>query len=217
MKLDVPLYHQKDGSYDCGPICLRMLLSYYGRDIGDEEIIQSFTYLENGISIPELGSYMLKNGFDAEIVTLNPHLFSYNMLGLSDQAAIRQHLANRILQHKKEERKIVNQHMIDFMDQGGTLRLKIPDAADLHSELEAGRPVLASMITLYLEQHCGYNFHFTIVTGLDADHVYVNDPLKNETKPSQYAWPRDGFFYAMHCAAFGDVDNDSLLLLRPKN
>ncbi len=38
MKLDIPLYIQPENSNDCGPITLKMIFSYFGKEFNEEKI-----------------------------------------------------------------------------------------------------------------------------------------------------------------------------------
>ena len=215
MQLDVPLFRQNEDSSDCGPTCLRMLLAYHGQTVSYNDIASSFVHVNSGVGIAQLGRYMLEKGFDAEIVLLNPHIFSFDMQGLSDQALIKQHLIDRKAIVKTDDHKIVAQHLIDFIDKGGTYRLKVPDADDIKYELSQKRPLISLMTTRYLHGLTGFNFHFNVITGLSGDMISVNDPAW-DICGGQHTLLLDTYLYAMHASAFGDLDNDSLLLIKPR-
>ena len=75
-QLNVPLIRQAVMSSDCGPAALAMLLEYYGVEYVFEEMKKELGVYSWGTVAPQLGTYLLKHGFEAEIVTMHPSLFS---------------------------------------------------------------------------------------------------------------------------------------------
>ncbi len=74
MILKVPLIRQEKDTYVCVLAALSMILKYHGRDI-------SITDLERdedakGTDMGAIGTYLLKHGFDAEVVMFHPRLFT---------------------------------------------------------------------------------------------------------------------------------------------
>ena len=76
MILDVPLIQQEEGTKDCGIIGLEMLLRYHKINTPYSELKKELVVDQTGTYAPQLGSYLIKKGFDIEIVTLNPGLFT---------------------------------------------------------------------------------------------------------------------------------------------
>ena len=76
-KLNVPIILQDKESVACGLSCLSMLLNYYGIKKSVSEIKKHIkVYDEIGTYVPQLGKYLIENGFEVEIITMNPHLFT---------------------------------------------------------------------------------------------------------------------------------------------
>jgi ABC-type bacteriocin/lantibiotic exporter with double-glycine peptidase domain len=53
-----------------------MLLEYYGIEYEYKKLRKEIGVLRWGTSAPQLGSWLLKHGFDVEIVTMHPALFN---------------------------------------------------------------------------------------------------------------------------------------------
>jgi ABC-type bacteriocin/lantibiotic exporter with double-glycine peptidase domain len=60
MKLDVPSYRQTKDSIECGAICIKMILSFYDIELSKEEIRDNFDFYGYGLSMPQLGSFFIK-------------------------------------------------------------------------------------------------------------------------------------------------------------
>ena len=77
MMLDIPVIRQEKDSLDCGLACLSMLLGYYNIKKTVLDLKRDIKVYDGvGTYVPQLGRYLLDNGFEVEIVTINPHLFT---------------------------------------------------------------------------------------------------------------------------------------------
>ncbi len=208
MKLVVPLVRQEKKSHDCGLAGLAMILEYYGQKTSVEEIKKELHVYENlGTYAPQIGKYLINKGFEVEIVTLNPYLFTLSM-NHDEQITYFEEL----LERATTEKFIVPlQHFLDFLKAGGKINIKIPDETDLREEISHERPVGALLTTNFLHnKKANFNFHFNIVTGIDEKNVFVNDPdMQGEQK-----YLIKDFFYGIYASAAGDIDNASLIKIR---
>ena len=92
MKLSIPLIQQIHNSSDCGLACVAMILQYYGIEKSMDELREDIKIYEGvGSYAPNLGKYVLSQGFDVEIVTMNPYLFSQAHTQLS-QSELLEHI-----------------------------------------------------------------------------------------------------------------------------
>jgi len=59
-----------------------------------------------------------------------------------------------------------------------------------------------------------FNFHFNVVTGIDDNYVYVNDPLW-DGRGGKNKYTITEFLYGLYASAYGDLDNASLIKIKP--
>lgn len=65
MKLDVPIIRQEKDSVDCGLACLSMLMKYSGIEKSLSELKKEIKVYEGmGTYAPQLGKYLVENGFN---------------------------------------------------------------------------------------------------------------------------------------------------------
>jgi len=116
---------------------------------------------------------------------------------------------------KEQDRKVIG-HFIEFLSVGGKVRAKRPTEDDIVSEISQGRPVGALLTTNFLsEVEPKFNFHFNLVTGIEGELVYVNDPMWDE-RGGKKAYPIEDFFFGLYASSYGDLDNGCLILARLK-
>lgn len=223
--LNVPILRQSEGSKDCGPICVSMILRYYSiiRDPAqvteeirsfDKDMVlpkDSFTYM------PQLGSYFIKQGFKAEIVTFSPYLFvqkDKEIVSILDRLT---RFYNDVKDKPvSDEIKRPAKYFVDFIKRGGNVTVKIPDEADIRSELASSRPILTGLTSNFLypkQKDPGFNFHGNVITGIDDKYVYVNDPYADERGGMRKHLIIE-FLFGIHAAAFGAPDNASILKVK---
>ena len=86
----------------------------------------------------------------------------------------------------------------------------------MREELDAKRPVGALLTSNMLSgSKPVFNFHFNLITGIDGQHIYVNDPMWDE-RGGKKKYKITDFFYALYASAYGDLDNASFLKVRPR-
>ncbi len=215
MRLDVPLIRQPKDSVDCVICGVGMLLAYHGQPKDFQRLKSEIATDATGSYAPQLGSYLSRQGFDVEITSLHPKLFTRNDIGASQDEILQrfQFLAEK---EKIDQNKLVINHFIDFMKTGGIMTPKIPCLDDILQELKANRPLGALMTTRFLtDTQPKFNFHFVVITGYEEGKVYVNDPMWDEAGGRQ-AHDVKEFFYGLYASAFGDLDNACLIKVRPR-
>ncbi|MGV8150138.1 MAG: cysteine peptidase family C39 domain-containing protein [Candidatus Woesearchaeota archaeon] len=215
MKLDVPLVLQAQGSQDCGIAGLSMILKYYDINKDIEEIKKDMHYDGKFYYIPQLGTYLINQGFNVELITQHPGLFTLQdkNLTISELDARFELLKNN---SKNLQEKKVLEYFIEFINAGGSIKIKIPDETDIEKELLERRPLGAALTTNFMYQKTkkiSFNSHFQIITGIDETYVHVNDPIPDETGGRQKFHKKD-FFYGLYASAYADLDNASLMIIK---
>ena len=213
MKLDVPLVLQEKDSNDCGLAGICMILEYYNLKYSIEDLKTHLTVDETGTYAPQIGSFLIEKGFGVEIVTLNPRIFTNNDKELG-QSAIIDKFKKMLNESKSQQDKKILDYYIEFLNEGGKLKVKIPDAKDVLEEIKNKRPLGALLTTNFLSNSkpC-LNFHFNVITGIDDKFVYVNDPLP-DFRGGEKKYLIEDFFFGLHASCYGDIDNGSLIKVK---
>lgn len=215
MHLDVPLFRQEKDSKDCGIICVQMILAFYKKERSFQEIKNAIEVHEEGTYIPQLGSYLLKNGFDVEIMTLHPGLFTLQDIGAS-QEMIRERIEYLQTTATAEWDKKALQYFQEYLALGGILTPKIPDKKEIRKSVDKQEPVIVLLTSNFLtESKPTVNFHFNVITGYTDAEILHNDPL-DDHRGGKHATPTDLFFYGMYASLYGGLDNGSLMKIKKK-
>lgn len=213
MKLNVSLVRQEENTWDCGLAGISMFFKYYGIDVSYSQIKKDLIVYEKlGTFAPQIGSYLIKHGLEVEIVILNPYLFSLADKNKS-QKELLEYLEELLPKVTKERNKLAIGFFIDFLKDGGRLKIKIPEFEDIKQEIDKKRPVGALLTTRMLQNLSGFNFHFNIVKGYDENHIIALDPMWNE-QGGEFSYQIKDFMYALHSSAYGDPDNACLYLVK---
>jgi hypothetical protein len=216
MKLNVPLIKQTSiDSIDCGIAGMKMLFKFYKVKYSETELNNIHLYEGVGTYMPQLGEYLLSKGFEVEIITANPYLFTLQH-GKLNQKNLLKYLEECLANLKLERFREPLNFFIRFVKKGGKLTVKVPVKKDLIKEISEGRPVCALITSNFLLfDKAGFNFHFNVITGIDNKYVYVNDPVP-DYRGGKQKYALDDFFFALHSSAHGDLDNASLMKVRKK-
>lgn len=218
MKLKVPLHKQAKESVACGLACLKMLLEYHKVKTSMKELKSKIKLYKGGAYSLQLANYLISKGFDVEIITLNPKLFTKK----DENKKIDLIKRFSYLLHKKKGKKlklldrIGIKHFIKFVNNQGRIKIKIPDKKDIATEIKNKRPLLALLTTSFLKgDKPVFNFHYNIITGIDKEYVYVNDPLWDK-RGGKYKYRIEDFFFGLYSSNFGCVDNGCLIKIKKK-
>ena len=208
--IDVVMIRKPKDSVFCGIACLKMILEYYGIDISFDKLKNEVKPDSLGTYAPQLGSYLIKNGFDVEIVSMHPALFTNkDKCKNSDEIMVRLNGLSDCL--KSERNKKALRYFIDFLKIGGTIKVKSPCKDDISGEINEKRSVLALLTSNFLVgAKPNFDFNFNVVRGIDDKYVYVNDPSRNEHGGKQKHIVAD-FIYGVHASSYGDMDNGCLI------
>lgn len=210
MKLDMPLETQKKGSLDCGIISLLMVFKYFGIKKSFKDIQKELKVDEVGTYAPQMCTFMIKNGFSVELITQHPGIFTIKDRGKSQKEILRR-MEILLRKEKKGQNKKVLRYFIEFLKSGGKIKVKIPGVDDIRDSLKEKSPLIGLLTTIFLtEKNPKFNFHFNVVTGIDKDYVYLNDPLPDQRGGKKKCSLND-FLFGLYAASYGDLDNGSLL------
>lgn len=219
MKLQVRLIKQPRKSVDCGIACIAMLLDYYGVEYDYKKLRKDIGVLRWGTSSPQLGSWLLRNGFDVEIVTMHPALFNL-FSHFETKEALLKHLRSFRGKIKPRLNVIVLEHFIEFVQAGGKVTPRVPTVDDIKKELSAKRPLI-SLLTHWFLHDSGmkprFTFHFNVITGIDPKFIYVNDPDWGDELGGQHKHEIGNYLYAMYASAYGALDNASLMIVKKRS
>lgn len=215
MRLDVELITQDEKTVDCGLACVSMVMAYHGVEKSIPDLAREVDVKEKvGTYMPQLGTCLLRNGFSAEMVTMNPFAFTRSMADLPKDE-LSDHLFCIYKETQKDDLREAAGYFIEFLEEGGALDIKVPTVDDIVNELDAGRPSMTLLTSHFLlNDRPAYNFHFNVITGLEDGKVHVNDPLWN-FMGGKKSYPVDDFMYGIHAGAFGALDHASIMRVRP--
>ncbi len=216
MILSIPALKQSKDTLECGVVCLKMLLDFYEIPNEYSSLVKEFEFYDMGITTPQIGISLLEKGFEVEMVTLNPLILSTKNRDLEDNKEKMLEQLNTIHTTISDEGKKKSLgYLMDFINRGGILTAKIPNALDIKTEIENRRPVIALLTSNFLAGVIKFNFHFNLITGIDENLIYVNDPVSNHQGGEQ-KHKIDDYLFAIYASAFGDIDNASILKIRRK-
>ena len=213
MILNVPLIRQPKDSKECGIAGLAMILSYYGLDKSFDDLKSVINVDEIGTYAPQLGSYLIKNGLYTEIITMHPKLFTFKDKGM-DNKEILNHFQNLYPNLKSEQDKKVLEYFIEFLNNNGRINVKIPSKEDIIEEINNKRPICALLTSNFLlGDKPIFNFHFNVITGIDNEFIYVNDPLW-DNRGGRHKYLISDFFFGLYASILGDLDNGCLIKIK---
>ena len=212
MKLDVPLVRQPKDSVDCGVAVLNMITKYHGLDISYSGIRSKIRVFKDGTYCPQLGSLLIRLGFNVELVTFNPALFTLKDVGKTQGEVVR-HLQNLLETKKPTTDKRVIRFLLTFIKNGGVVTVKIPSEEDIKEEIESRRPLIVVLTSNFLvTSKPKFNLHFNVVTGIDEKYVYANDPAWDE-RGGKHKYLIPDYFYGIYASA-KDPDNPTFIKIR---
>ena len=210
IKLDVPLVMQDPKSNDCGLKCIEMVSKYYNKP----ELIENIGELnidETGVNISEIASYLLRYNFE---VTFN--VFSPEFFNIYDFTISKQNLKNYLkkLSYRSLEEKEWTEELIDFIDLGGKISVKIPDYTLINQSLLNNLLMIYNCTSrfIYTELSPKINYHFMIIKGINSNFVFINDPYKGDITMKY-----EHFLYSTYSISNNGFKSGGILIISPKN
>lgn len=198
--------HQDTGSLDCGPVCVQMILKYFGLEKDIILLKENLKYNENGTSIYDNGLVLMNAGLTVTAITAQPYLFPPDLnFNSKDSIFLRIQERSEKLTKYKEGLDV----MVNFLQKGGGIKVEIPKFVHIKNAIDNGNPVLALVYAQALGSKEG-GFHFVVVNGYNDEQVHITNPSKIATS----GWyPVEHFFYALHTSTTYDIDNGTLLVI----
>ncbi len=218
MKLSVPLIKQPTKSNDCGIACLAMLLAYYKIPYSYKDLRRSVKPYSWGTVTPQLGLFLLENGFDVEIVTMHPALFNLSSTFKNEKALI-QHFLKLKPSLKNSTDRIAINYFIKFVEAGGTVTPRIPNLSDIEKEISHKRPILSTLTHWFLTNTKlppRFSIHFNIITGISRNKVMMNDPDWGHPFAGKHIFGAEEYMYAIYASAKGGIDDACLMKVKKK-
>jgi hypothetical protein len=179
LTLDVPLIYQERNSLDCGPVCVQMVLQYFG-------INRSLDYLrrklwpqfwqKRGSYLADHGSLLLDEGYRVELVIDNRQLFPEPIMRVLNDNEITLPYIYDLLQNPEwatwhSELEVVKR----FLEKGGEIRCETPTLAHIKQSIDCGSPVIAHIYG-QLYPNTGVTSHAIVICGYEDDKLIIRDP-----------------------------------------
>lgn len=192
---------------------LEILLKYHGVKTNSKKLKKNIEVDGHGTYAPQLGSYLMKIGFDVDIVMLHPRLFTLKDTGMGNEAAY-DRFTSIMPDLRSDSEKTVIDYFIQYAQDGGSTTVKIPDEQDITNELLQGRPVVADLTTRFLRSvEPWFNLHFNLVTGIDRRFIYVNDPGDGRLGGRKRYLIKDWMF-GLHASTYAGFHEGTLMRVR---
>ncbi len=211
MKLKVPLIRQATDSSDCIFAALSMVLAYY-------KIVKPVSQLKAEIEdwfVPSVAIYLLELGFEVEIVTAHPKLFTLQNIKLSQKQIRKRFFDLQLMDANNHDDEMVLHYYIEFLDKGGRVKVAVPGIEDIGSEITAGRPLIAIIDQNILGgDYPGSYLHANTIVGYNSKEIHVLDPLWNEMG-GEKSWPIANYLYAITIGIRYDLDHGTLIKIHP--
>lgn len=208
----VPLYLQKLGSEDCGPIATLMILGYFDKTSDVKEVLTKVPRSYFGTTTFDNATVLLDYGLKVDLVTRNPLIFDGDFIRSKPSGKeVKQRINEVTKKEKKSERKEILEGLLTFINkENSKLKLDIPSKDIIIEALGRGKLILASIYAKALGVNQG-GYHFVVIAGIDKDKLLVLNPWP---KSRQESWEDiDEVVYAIHTSTMFDYDNGSILIV----
>ncbi len=166
MKFRVPFYKQTN-PINCGPISLKMIFSFFGKDKPLEEIEEKCRMKEGkAVSTVHLAICAVELGFKIK-------LFSRSLTPVMENLD-----ANFVKKNAEGNYiEIVNSMIEELKERDAELIEKSISLEEILSYLsETSIPIVLLDWNVIFPRFSGYNGHFVPVVGFDKENVYIHNP-----------------------------------------
>ncbi|HET7229596.1 MAG TPA: hypothetical protein VFJ16_06310 [Longimicrobium sp.] len=214
----------------CGPTCLRKVYSFYGVDMGLDELIASLERNEDGGTLAVfLGIAALKRGFRARIYSYDLRIFDPTWFALPP-ARLKEKIHGRFPYLSDAQRLRAAGAYIRFLEMGGELSFDELTPGLMKEIIDRDHPILAGLSATYLYRHSRERWddvlerlidddvrgeptgHFVVISGYDqwGRRLCVLDPFEHpEMDGGRQTVDANRLINAI---LLGDVTYDAVLL-----
>lgn len=213
--LDVPLIKQPDRSKECGLATLAMILDYHQVPVTLEELRIEIAVQDWGTAMPQLGLFLIRRGFRVNIITMHPALFDDGS-DFSSQSELLAYFQALQPQQETVRSSLELNYFIRFIQAGGQVVPRIPDDEVIEEEIRSGQPLIAPVSHRCLfksGQRPRFSGHYNVITGIDSQHIYVNDPDWEPPFGGRHRHAIKKYLYAIYANARPGLDNASLMTI----
>lgn len=176
-------YFPQEHAQTCGLASLRMILSCYGDDVAEKELLKSVKLHSYGVFTTDVGLLALERGYQVRIYTCHLPLLGSQKLPFGTKITAT-HLRRMVV---KPSHRMVYESWRRYLKKGGQLIWELPRASLLEDWLKKGVPCLINFNTAATGRFHRHwdNGHQVVVAGMDAQHRFVlldPDPEGDQAK-----------------------------------
>lgn len=148
-RLHLEILPQPDDT-TCGPTCLHAVYGYYGDSIPLEQVVAEVPALGGGGTLDvHLANHALRRGYLATIYTYNLRLFDPSWFSLPPSVVAQRLQAQRAFKGG-QRLSVATDAYLEFLEQGGELRLEDLTVRLIREHLRRGTPILTGLSSTYL-------------------------------------------------------------------
>jgi len=230
-KLKLQILSQPDDT-TCGPTCLHAVYNYFGDGIPLRNVVREVDTIRSGGTLGiMLAVHALRRGYKATIYSYNIRLFDPTWFELSSEEICEKLKAQSKIK-KREKLQVATHAYIDFLEQGGKLRMRDLTPRLLRKYLNRDIPILTGLSSTYLYQtkrEYGPSMkdddirgqpsgHFVVLRGYDRvkRSIHIADPLESNPYSSdhQYELSIDRVICAILLGIM--TDDANMIIIEPR-
>ncbi|MBP9691018.1 hypothetical protein KBD81_02965 [Candidatus Woesebacteria bacterium] len=186
---------QKFDDKNCGLVCLEMIYKLRKMKRNVSEILKAFDFIEDGMSTyaPQLARDLNAQNLKTYIYAMNTRIMPPSWQGLESQDLIN-NLKKWVVHHKEHDWFMHNLHLLFYLQEGGSIELKMYTLEDMKRMLDSGSIILICLDEVWLHDHrkvekkTEYNNitgdthgHYVLVVGYNQDMLQIADPYPNNS------------------------------------
>ncbi len=167
--MDLPII-KGETDKSCGVASLKSVFEFYGKKYSEIEISEHNKIREGTNWIYDLGYSAIKLGFDVEIIDYN--YFLYSTFDITD---VKEYLLKNKYMYSA---KHASDSALNYLREGGEIKIKIPSIKDIKNYIDKGIPVIARVRPkIYMGKHSANSLHYIVIEDYDENKFRIMDPL----------------------------------------
>lgn len=176
MKLKIPLVKQRN-KLACGPTCLRMVFSYYGKDFSEKEVLKGIELIKTGSYTTDNAIFAAKLGFKVECYSYNLKILTPKLSNCSKETTFLE-LKKLRRKAKRSFDKGLVKSTIKMIKSGVVYKFIKPKLSFIDKYLQKKIPVITPVNFASLKNETGNirTGHFIVITGKEGNNYFYNDP-----------------------------------------